>query len=142
MEQEDNGELLILGETREERMRITSMSMQLDNLRNMMGRSLTVGSPCCLVTGGWGVSWSDNMERITKAQALKENNMSSYMSGKKTREINTDIGIMEDQRKRAEANTNEKSLKDLELLLYDTALLTSGSALIIPTYSQLGFIEC
>ncbi|KAK8513251.1 hypothetical protein V6N12_037741 [Hibiscus sabdariffa] len=130
MEQEDNGELLILGETREERMRITSMSMQ------------TVGSPCCLVTGGWGVSWSDNMERITKAQALKENNMSSYMSGKKTREINTDIGIMEDQRKRAEANTNEKSLKDLELLLYDTALLTSGSALIIPTYSQLGFIEC
>ncbi|KAK8576581.1 hypothetical protein V6N13_032501 [Hibiscus sabdariffa] len=135
MEQEDNGELLILGETREERMRITSMNKVVVSNR-------TVGSPCCLVTGGWGVSWSDNMERITKAQALKENNMSSYMSGKKTREINTDIGIMEDQRKRAEANTNEKSLKDLELLLYDTALLTSGSALIIPTYSQLGFIEC
>merc|ERR1712149_145468 len=89
-----------------------------------------VSSPCCIVTSQYG--WSANMERIMKAQALKDTSTMGYMAAKKHLEINPDHSIVETLRTKAEADKNDKAVKDLVMLLYETSLLTSGFSLEDP----------
>merc|ERR1711976_859485 len=89
-----------------------------------------VNSPCCIVTSQYG--WTANMERIMKAQALRDTSTMGYMAAKKHLEINPDHSIVESLRQRAEADKNDKSVKDLVLLLFETALLSSGFSLEDP----------
>merc|ERR1719423_535812 len=65
-----------------------------------------VQSPCCIVTSQYG--WSANMERIMKAQALRDTSTMGYMAAKKNLEINPDHAIMEQLRQKAEADKNDK----------------------------------
>merc|ERR1712165_538505 len=89
-----------------------------------------VNSPCCIVTSQYG--WTANMERIMKAQALRDTSTMGYMAAKKHLEINPDHSIIENLRQRAETDKNDKSVKDLVLLLFETALLSSGFSLEDP----------
>jgi molecular chaperone HtpG len=89
-----------------------------------------VDSPCVLVTGEYG--WSANMERIMRAQALRDDTMNAYMISKKTLEINATHPIVRDLKRRVDANKNDASIKDLTLLMYDAALLSSGFSMDDP----------
>lgn len=94
-----------------------------------------VSSPCCIVTSQFG--WTANMERIMKAQALRDNSTLGYMAAKKHLEINPDHSIMETLRSKVEENKNDKSVKDLVMLLYETALMSSGFTLEDPQVHAL-----
>jgi len=92
--------------------------------------SRLVSSPCCIVTSQYG--WTANMERIMKAQALRDTSTMGYMAAKKHLEINPDHPIVDNLRTRAEADKNDKSVKDLVMLLFETSLLSSGFSLEDP----------
>lgn len=67
-----------------------------------------------------------------KSQALRDNSTMGYMTAKKHLEINPLHPIIETLRVKAEVDKNDKAVKDLVILLFETALLSSGFTLEDP----------
>ncbi|KAM9293995.1 heat shock protein HSP 90-alpha-like [Gastrophryne carolinensis] len=133
---------LELPEDEEEKKKKEEVNAKFENLLKVMKDILDkkvekvlisnrlVDSPCCIVTSTYG--WTANMERIMKAQALRDNSTMGYMAAKKHLEINCDHPVIETLRQKAEADKNDKSVKDLVILLFETAMLSSGFTLDDP----------
>lgn len=127
---------LELPESEEEKKKIEEDKAKFENLCKVMKDILDkkvekvvvsnrmVESPCCIVTSQYG--WTANMERIMKAQALRDSSTMGYMAAKKHMEINPDHPIVDTLRQKADADKNDKAVKDLVILLFETALLSSG----------------
>merc|ERR1711934_685412 len=106
-----------------------------DRIEKCVITNRMVDSPCSLVTGEYG--WSANMERIMRAQALRDNSQMGYMSSKKTLELNPTNAIIKSLVSKIDSAEGTRTVKDLIFLLFDTALLTSGFSLDEPvTFSN------
>ncbi len=102
-----------------------------DKVEKVVLSERVVDSPCVLVTGEFG--WSANMERIMKAQALRDTTMSSYMMSRKTMEINPSHVIIKELKERFTKDDNDKTIKDIINLMFESSLINCGFSIEEPS---------
>jgi molecular chaperone HtpG len=103
-----------------------------EKVKQVKVTSRLVQRPCVLVSDAYG--WTANMERIMKAQALR--NSDPYMSFnnvRKVMEINPEHNIMKIIKSRLELNADDVGIKKIISILYDTVNLDSGFSLEDPS---------
>mmetsp|Transcript_30352 Transcript_30352/g.81619 ORF Transcript_30352/g.81619 Transcript_30352/m.81619 type:complete len:299 (-) Transcript_30352:98-994(-) len=106
-----------------------------DRVEKVVVSSRLASSPCTLVTSDHG--WSANMERILKAQAMRDPATAMLFAGRRTLEVNPEHPIVEDLRRRVEGDVEDSTVKEVAHLLYETAAIDSGFTLDDPAaFSQ------
>ncbi|KAG7264812.1 hypothetical protein CRUP_005581 [Coryphaenoides rupestris] len=133
---------LELPEDEEEKKKMEEDKTKFENLCKLMKEILDkkvekvtvsnrlVSSPCCIVTSTYG--WTANMERIMKAQALRDNSTMGLHDGQEAPGDQPRPPHRGDPPQKADVDKNDKAVKDLVILLFETALLSSGFSLDDP----------
>merc|ERR1712002_1384781 len=86
-----------------------------------------VESPCALITSKFG--WTANMQKIIQSQThSKSQDMQRdyYLNQKKTLEINPRHPLIKELLRRVEDNPEDKTAKDMAVMMFNTATLRSG----------------
>jgi heat shock protein beta len=87
-------------------------------------------SPCAIVTSSYG--YSANMERILKAQALRDKRYMGAAGGKRVLEINPRHPTIRKLLEQVKNDETGEATKDIANVLYDSAVLNSGYGLEKP----------
>lgn len=99
-----------------------------DTVQNIGISNRLIKSPCCIEFSRNG--WTANMEKIAKAQILY--NPKKYLMSKKQFKINLDHDIFQNLLTVNNDNLNDENIKNIIILLYETALISSGFTLERP----------
>jgi len=102
-----------------------------DKVEKVVVSSRLQQSPCCLVTGEFG--WSANMERIMKAQALKDAGSQAHMMCRKTLEVNPENPIIMNLLEKVGKEVVDPTVKDIVWMLYETSIINGGFSLEEPS---------
>jgi len=132
---------LKLSETEEEKLKALSTEFEpvTEYLKNVLDDKVSkvevsnklAKAPCAILSQTWG--YSANMERIMKAQALKDDRYQIPNAGKRVLEINPRHPIIKRLLNLVNDDNTGQATEDVAHVLYDVAVLNSGYSLSEPT---------